>query len=72
LSDGKLRYVTSKVTESVSKGYILSKLTEYFKSKEKAKEVTDYLYNSRGYSEKTELKRTITKKKLKSENSLKR
>jgi hypothetical protein len=67
LNDGKLCYKTTKVNESISKKYILIKLAKYFGgNKDKAKEITDYLYDSRKQTDKVELKRTMDKKKVKS------
>ena len=63
LSDGKLRYVTTKTSESITKKYIQAKLTEFFNAKEKAKEVTNYIYDTRNQTENVQLKRSINKKK---------
>lgn len=63
LSDGKLRYVTTKSSESITKKYIQAKLGEFFNDKEKAKEATDYIYDTRSQTESVQLKRSINKKK---------
>ncbi len=56
LSDGKLRYVTTKTSESITKKYIQAKLTEFFNDKEKAKEVTNYIYDTRNQNGKCPIK----------------
>jgi hypothetical protein len=59
INGGKLKYEVSTTKESITKKYILSKLTDYFKNEKKAEEVTNYLYDSRSStSEKVSLKRT--------------
>ena len=67
LSDGKLRYVTTKTSESITKKYIQAKLSEFFNNKEKAKEITDYIYDTRNQTESVQLKRSINKKKVSQE-----
>ena len=44
---GKLQMGQSKRTESLSKQYILQKLTTYFGSEDDAQKIVDYLYSNR-------------------------
>lgn len=44
---GKLQLGQSKRTESLSKQYILQKLTAYFGSEDDAEKIVDYLYSNR-------------------------
>lgn len=44
---GKLQLGQSKKTESLSKNYILEKLTTYFGSEDDAQKIVDYLYSNR-------------------------
>lgn len=44
---GKLQLGQSKRTESLSKQYILQKLTTYFSSEKDAQKIVDYLYSNR-------------------------
>lgn len=44
---GKLQLGQSKKTESLSKSYILQKLTTYFGSEDDAQKIVDYLYSNR-------------------------
>ena len=60
VNEGKLSYGTSKTSESISKKYIMEKLTIYFQDEKKAEEVTNYLYDSRNTTEKNVLR--LTKK----------
>lgn len=60
---GKLQYYISKTSSPMSKEYIQERLDLYFKSKSKAKEVVDFLYNNRETREKETIKRTISRKK---------
>jgi len=59
INGGKLKYDVTSSRESITKKYILEKLTAYFKNEKKAEEVTNYIYDSRGMTaEKVSLKRT--------------
>lgn len=64
LNDGKLRYVTTKTSESITKKYIQAKLSEFLNDKERAKEATNYIYDTRNQKENVQLKRSINKKKV--------
>ena len=57
ISDGKLSYGESKSTQTISRKYIIEKLTKYFKSEDKAEEIADLLYNNREVKSKSVLKR---------------
>jgi hypothetical protein len=57
ISDGKLQYNTTSTSESLTKKYLLEKLTIFFKNEKKAEECAKFLYNSRGTREKVGLKR---------------
>lgn len=54
---GKLQLSESKKTESLSKNYILQKLTTYFSSEEDAQKIVDYLYSNRVVMIKNSIKR---------------
>tara|TARA_B100000780_G_scaffold273336_2_gene236778 strand:+ start:36 stop:410 length:375 start_codon:yes stop_codon:yes gene_type:complete len=58
LSDGKIKYYTSKRTSGISKKHIESCLTLYFNGDStKAQEATDFIYSNRESKEATTLKR---------------
>lgn len=57
INDGKLCYNESKTSQSISKKYIIDKLTIYFNNKKKAEEIADLLYNNREIKIKSSLKR---------------
>ena len=61
INDGKLSYSETKTTQSISKKYIIDKLTPYFKSKDKATKIADLLYNNREVKFKSSLKRIKSK-----------
>ena len=64
LSDGKIKYYTSKQVSGMTRKYIESCLGTYFKGDyNKAREVTDFLYSNRETVEKIALKRTKKKTK---------
>jgi len=59
INGGKLKYDVSNSKESITKKYILEKLTAYFKDEKKAEEITNYIYDARAVTtEKVSLKRT--------------
>lgn len=60
VNEGKLSYGTSRTSESISKKYIMNKLTAYFKDEKKAEDITNYLYDNRNVTERNVLK--LTKK----------
>lgn len=62
ISDGKLKMVTSKRTVTVTQKYIEQRLTEYFGSSNKAREVMSFIYDNRESVETTALKRTKNRK----------
>ena len=57
IKDGKLSYVETKTPQSITKKYIISKLTKYFKDEYKALEIAELLYNDREMKTKSVLKR---------------
>ncbi len=62
LSDGKLKYFTSKTQSTVNKKFIENSLALYYKGNyQKAKEITDFIFSNREVTEKTVLKRTRKK-----------
>jgi len=62
LSDGKLKYFTSKTQSTVNKKFIENSLALYYKGNyQKAKEVTEFIFSNREVTEKTVLKRTRKK-----------
>ena len=63
ISDGKLKYSSSKTSEPLSKSYIEQKLTMFLKNPQLAKDATEFLYSSRAIKTKVILKRTVSKKK---------
>ena len=59
LSDGKIKYYTSKQVSGMTRKYIENCLGSYFKGDlNKARDATDYLYSNRETVEKIALKRT--------------
>jgi uncharacterized coiled-coil DUF342 family protein len=66
ISDGKLKYFNSKSSTSVSQKFIQERLKLYFKDKEKAAEITEFIYNGREVSFTPVIKRT--RQKLKSDD----
>ena len=59
----KISLDESKRSESISKGFLLEKLTMYFNNEERAKKIVDYIYESREVTSKYVLKRNCSKKK---------
>ncbi len=47
VGDFKLKYSTSKKTESVTKKLIFERLVQYLQNEEKAKELLDFIYQER-------------------------
>ena len=58
ITGGKLKLATSKTTSPINKKFIEERLSQYFKSNSKAKEVADFIFNSRETTEKDVLRRT--------------
>lgn len=56
---GKLLMSQSKRVESLSKQYILQKLTAYFGSEKDAEKIVDYLYSNRVITMKNSIKRRV-------------
>lgn len=63
ISDGKLKYFNSKSSTSISQKFIQERLKLYFKNEDKAKEITDFIYNGREVTLTPVLKRTKKKEK---------
>lgn len=61
ISGGKIKYSVSKSTAPMSKPYIQQRLTQYFKSESKAKDVVDFLYSDRETKEKETIKRIASR-----------
>jgi|LakMenEpi03Aug12_release.lakeMendotaPanAssembly.Ray.scaffolds.fasta_scaffold258034_1 hypothetical protein len=57
INDGKLCYDLTKTHETLTKKFMLDKLTLYFKDEEKAKDIVEYLYDNRGVKDKKSIKR---------------
>ena len=57
INGGKISYSESKSTQSVSKKYIIDKLTPYFNNAAKAEEIANLLFNNREVKTKSVLKR---------------
>jgi hypothetical protein len=57
INDGKLCYGESKTSQTISKKYIIEKLTTYFKNETKAEEIANLLYDNREIKKKSFLKR---------------
>ena len=57
INDGKLCYSETKTTQTITKKYIIDKLTTYFKSSKKANDIADLLYDNREVKKKSVLKR---------------
>ena len=62
ISDGKLRYVTTKTQSPISLKYLESCLSECIGNTEKVKAIMDYIKDNREVKETTELKRYYNKK----------
>jgi hypothetical protein len=52
----KISCSTVKTTESITKKFLLDKLFTFFKNKEMAEEVTEFIYNERNTTQKYALK----------------
>ncbi len=61
ISDGKIKYFNSKSSTSISQKFIHERLKIYFKNEDKAKEITEFIYNGRETSYTPVLKRTKKK-----------
>ena len=62
ISDGKLRYVTTKTQSPISLKYLESCLTDCISDANKVKEIMEYIKENREVKETTELKRYYNKK----------
>jgi hypothetical protein len=62
ISDGKLRYVTTKTQSPISIKYLESCLSDCINDAAKVKEIIDYIKENREVKETTELKRYYNKK----------
>lgn len=62
ISDGKLRYVTTKSQSPISLKYLESCLSECIGNTDKVKAIMDYIKENREVKETTELKRYYNKK----------
>ncbi len=62
ISDGKLRYVTTKTQSPISLNYLESCLSECIGNTDKVKAIMDYIKENREVKETTELKRYYNKK----------
>lgn len=61
ISDGKLRYVTTKAQSPISLKYLESCLSECISDSNKVKEIMEYIKENREVKETTELKRYYNK-----------
>jgi hypothetical protein len=62
ISDGKLRYITTKSQSPISLKYLESCLSECIGNTDKVKAIMDYIKENREVKETTELKRYYNKK----------
>ena len=62
ISDGKLRYVTTKTQSPISLKYLESCLSECISDEKKVKEILEYIKTNREVKETTEIKRYYNKK----------
>jgi hypothetical protein len=62
ISDGKLRYVTTKTQSPISLKYLESCLNDCISDSSKVKEIMDYIKENREVKETTEIKRYYNKK----------
>jgi len=62
ISDGKLRYITTKTQSPISLKYLESCLSECIGNTDKVKTIMDYIKENREVKETTELKRYYNKK----------
>ena len=58
INGGQLSYSESKTTQTISKTYIIDKLTTYFNNSKKAEVIADLLYNNREIKLKSVIKRS--------------
>lgn len=61
IAGNKIKLATSKTSAPVNREHIETRLTEYYKSSSKAKEVTEFIYVDREKTEKEYLSRTRPK-----------
>ena len=57
INDGKLSYIETKTSQTITKKYIIDKLTTYFNNSKKAEEIANLLYDNRETKTKSVLKR---------------
>jgi hypothetical protein len=69
INNDKLRYFVTRKVESITKGVIEERLSEYFGNKEKGKELTEYIFTTRRIIEKPILQHVINKSSKNSKNS---
>lgn len=61
LGNKKIKYTSTKVQETISKKYLIEKLTQYFKNQDTANQLATFIYDSRSSSHKNHLKITDIK-----------
>ena len=58
IGTGKIKCVTSSRSSAITRKHIENRLTEYFKNQDKAKQVTEFIYENRTKNESTSLRRS--------------
>jgi hypothetical protein len=58
IGTGKLKCVTSTRSSTITRKHVTNRLTEYYKNEDKAKEVTDFIYDNRAKFQSTALRRS--------------
>ena len=58
IGTGKLKCVTSSRASAITRKHIENRLFEYFKNKDKANEVTEFIYDNRPKTQSTALRRS--------------
>ncbi len=61
INNGKLVYSKNKVKQSISKKYLLSKLSNYLNNQEEGLKLTEYLLNNREEKIRENIKRKVDK-----------
>jgi hypothetical protein len=59
IKDGSLLFKKQKTKESINKKLLLQTLTEYYKSQDKAEEISDFILNNRKEKVSETIKRKI-------------
>lgn len=61
IGTGKLKCVTSSRSSAITRKHIESRLTEYYKNEDKAKEISEFIYDKRSKYESKSLRRSTNR-----------